>query len=165
MRKVYVLTENTLWAEELQPQMLALDCQLAHLRDVEACRNGDSVHETPELVLLDYAQAHPKALAELQRIWPHSEIVLFGEAPLPTVFADLLRLGVLHYFCMPVTDPHQLALVILGCVSKATLRRDGSPRRYARIARRARPDCCKASSRHRRLTWPIFHPATGTARR
>jgi diguanylate cyclase (GGDEF)-like protein len=126
MRKVYVLTENTLWAEDLQPQMLALDCQLAHLHSVDKCRGNPLASEVPELVLLDYAQAHPKAIAELQRIWPHSEIVLFGEAPLPTVFADLLRLGVLHYFCVPVTDPHQLALVILGCVAKATLRREQS---------------------------------------
>lgn len=124
MRKVYIVTENTVWAEDLQPQMLALDCDvemLLTLRDGQAPRFQQ---QTPDLVLLDHAQAHPKALAELQRLWPMSEVVIFGEAPLAQVFEELIRLGVLHYFTVPVLEPHQLALLILGGAAKAILRRE-----------------------------------------
>lgn len=124
MRKVYIVTENTLWAEDLQPQMLALDCEVELLGSLSEGKAPRYQQQTPDLVLLDHAQAHPKALAECQRLWPMSELIIFGPAPLADVFEELIRLGVLHYFTVPVSEPHQLALLILGGAAKSTLRRE-----------------------------------------
>lgn len=124
MPKVLLITENLGWADMLTKQLNTLQGTLIHLNNLHEAPHKKSLTLAPDLVFVDYQQAHPKALAEARRLWPQAEIALVGTQPLAQVYADLQQLEILHYVGLPITDTHQLGLLLLQSLAKTKLRQE-----------------------------------------